>query len=109
MNKKIRSTVALSAAIVMLAGLVTGCNTGSGSTSGTSGTSTGGDTGTSTAAKEVREYSAFFSVPGNEIVQDNACLLASIILYDFVTGYREECGIFSYFLSCCGCAGIAAC
>ncbi len=73
MNKKIRSTVALSAAIVMLAVLVTGCNTGSGSTSGTSGTSTGGDTGTSTAAKEVREYSAFFSVPGNEIVQDNAC------------------------------------
>ena len=77
--KKIKSIAALSLAVLMMAGMA-GCgNTAGGNegadapaASGDAGTTAaGGDAGTEASSGEIKEFTAFFSVPGNEINSDN--------------------------------------
>jgi len=77
MKKSFRFILTLTAAITMLTGSFAGCNKETKEPSDS--ISNGGDSKTTDAAgndsqpQAVREYSAFFAVPKNEITDDNEC------------------------------------
>ncbi len=73
--KKIKSIVALSLAFLMLAGM-SGCAQteagGSGEAATTTKSAASGDSGSSDGGtKEIKEFTAFFAVPGNELNSNN--------------------------------------
>lgn len=77
--KKIKSIAALSLAVLMMAGMA-GCGNTAGGNEGADApaangdagtTAAGGDAGTEASSGEIKEFTAFFSVPGNEINSDN--------------------------------------
>lgn len=65
--KKIKSITALSMAVLMIAG-ATGCSSTS---QGGNNASTDSSSGATSSSGEIKEFTAFFSVPGNEINSDN--------------------------------------
>lgn len=65
--KKIKSITALSMAVLMIAG-ATGCSSTS---QGGNNASTDSSSGAASSSGEIKEFTAFFSVPGNEINSDN--------------------------------------
>lgn len=67
--KKIKSITALSMAVLMIAG-ATGCSSTSQGGNNASTDSSSGAASTSSSG-EIKEFTAFFSVPGNEINSDN--------------------------------------
>ena len=68
--KKIKSIAALSLAVLMMAGMA-GCGNTAGGNEGADAPAASGDAGTDASSGEIKEFTAFFSVPGNEINSDN--------------------------------------